>query len=309
MRKIWIVTAAGLLAAALLLATQAPRSAPQAGTPPAAPASPLIERVEAYYRTMFALGSKYQVKVSAPQPSSVSGLLQVTVEATVGTRTSREVSLVSADGRYLIRGEVRDMTADPYAETRAIINLTNQPTRGPADAAVTIVEYSDFQCPYCREMYTTLETKTLKKYANIKLVYKDFPLTNIHPWAEKAALAGQCAFVQSNQAFWQLYQNLFEYQKEITVENLQQRLEGFATAAGLDVARFQSCLSKEETRPRLVETQKEILQLGIESTPMLFVNGRRLVGNVPENVLEQVIEFEQQQKAAASKPAAPPTTQ
>lgn len=282
----------------------------QAQTAPAqAPASresaALAKKVESYYRTLFALGKEVRVNVSSPQPSPVPGLLQVGVTINDGRNSNREAAFLSPDGHYLVRGEVRDLTKDPYAAARAAINLDDQPARGPADAPVTIVEYSDFQCPYCREMYTLLETKIVKRHSEIRLVYKDFPIVQIHPWAMTAAIAGQCAYQQSNAAFWQLYTSIYENQREITTENIQTKLEGFATAAGLDMTRFKSCIASNDARDRLQAAFRETQTLGLDSTPTLFINGRRLVGSVPEQVLEKVIQFEMDQHAPPAKPVSP----
>src|SRR5262249_1608015 len=148
----------------------------------------------------------------------------------------------SRDGRFLFRGDAVDLSIDPLKQVMSKISLDNQPARGPADAKIIIVEYSDFQCPFCSRVYGTLEDHVLKDYADkVRFVFKNFPLTSIHPWAEDAALASECAYKQGNDQFWTMYNGLFTHQSEINKDNLKDKVTEIAKSGNLDVAKLQEC--------------------------------------------------------------------
>ena len=113
--------------------------------------------------------------------------------------------LLSKDGKTLIRFTKLDLTKDTYAETMNKISLADRPVRGNPDAKVTIVNFDDFECPFCARMHTTLMTEILPQYKDkIKIVYKDYPLLQMHPWAQRAANDANCLAKESGTAYWQL---------------------------------------------------------------------------------------------------------
>jgi protein-disulfide isomerase len=200
---------------------------------------------------------------------------------------------VSADGHYLFRSEVIDLTVDPLAQIRSKISLENQPGRGPADAKVTVVEYSDFQCPFCSRVYTTLERDVLTSYGDkVRFVFKNFPLKAIHPWAEDAALASECAFQQGNDQFWTMYNGLFAKQGEINRENLKDKVSEVGKAGGLDVDKLQECLAGKQSQAAVDADVKEAGTLGVTSTPTFFINGRKLSGALSPADFKQAIDRE-----------------
>ena len=109
---------------------------------------------------------------------------------------------MSKDGKTLISMKQMDLTRDPQAETMAKIDLQGRPVRGNKDAKVTVVVYDDFQCPYCSRMHQTLNDVRRATATGIKVVYKDFPLTEIHPWAERAAIDSECLAKADGSAYW-----------------------------------------------------------------------------------------------------------
>ena len=198
---------------------------------------------------------------------------------------------MTADGHYAFRGDLIDLTVDPLAQIMSKISFDNQPERGPKDAKVTIVEYSDFQCPFCARVYATLENDVLKDYGDkVRIVFKNFPLTSIHPWAGDAALASECAFQQGNDKFWAMYNGLFSKQSDITRENLKDRAGDIARDARLDVARFQECFDGKKAQDAVDADVHEAAALGVNSTPTFFVNGRRLSGALAPADLKQAID-------------------
>src|SRR2546427_3653836 len=179
------------------------------------------------------------------------------------------------------------------SDLRVLDDGHHQPERGRKDAKVTIVEYSDFQCPFCARVYATLENDVLKDYGDkVRFVFKNFPLTSIHPWAGDAALASECAFQQGNDKFWAMYNGLFSKQSDITRENLKDRAGDIARDARLDVARFQECFDGKKAQDAVDADVHEAAALGVNSTPTFFVNGRRLSGALAPADLKQAIDRE-----------------
>ena len=178
-------------------------------------------------------GADVKVSLGPLAPSASPEYYTVPVSVILdGNKEAGEV-YVSKDGKTLLRGEIFDMTTDPFAANRAKIHVDGSPTKGPADASVTLVEFSDFECPHCRALWEAMKAVEAR-YPQIRIVYKDFPLTNIHPWAQTAALGGRCAFEQSPAAFWKVEDSIFDNQDVLSPENVWDKLVEFATGAGLN---------------------------------------------------------------------------
>jgi len=192
--------------------------------------------------------------------------------------------LMSKDGKFLIAGELIDSTVNPLEETMKKISLKDVPVKGDKNARVTIVEYSDFQCPFCKRATDNMLPQILKEYdGKVKLVYKQFPLPN-HPWAKDAAIASVCAYEQGNEHFWKFHDELFEKQKEITVEKSKEQFEAFAKETGLDTSKFEACLNSPGTATRVENEIKEGQSIGVNSTPTFVVNGMLVPGANPEGL-------------------------
>jgi protein-disulfide isomerase len=293
MRMKWIMSASVLSLAASLAACQ-----PQAGQPSAPPSEAerqeIDQRVQAYYKKTANLPANVTIKVVDLAPAEVPGLLSANIEASNGTNTQKVPITVTRDGRYFVQGQLTDLTADPFKGITEKIALTGEPMRGNPNASVTIVEYSDFQCPFCGRAYHTLEDQVLKEYGDkVRLVFKNFPLSSIHPWADGAALASECARTQSPAAFWKMYDFLFQNQATITPANLKEQAEGVIRDAGLDVSAFDACYDNRNALDAVKADQQEANALGVRSTPTFFINGRRLEGAVPyenfKTVLDQAL--------------------
>ncbi len=185
-------------------------------------------------------------------------------------------------GELRKRAGVRVLLDAPRTKAEAAGN----PAKGPAGAPITIVEFSDFQCPYCSRVEPTLARLEKEYPGKIRLVFRDYPLTQIHPQALKAAEAAGCADEQGK--FWPMHDQLFSHQDKLQAEDLKQ----LAAAAGLDPARFAECLDSGRRLPEIQKDQKEGDRLGVQSTPTFFVNGRLLVGAQPYGAFVDVIEEE-----------------
>jgi protein-disulfide isomerase len=277
-----------LTIACALLAFASCSSGPGGG--PAASDQAISQHVVDYFdKTVTTPGVTF--KVTKIEDAELPGWRKGNLEASLGQQSQNVPFHVSRDGRYMFRGDLVDLSIDPLKEIASKISLEQQPERGPRDAKVTIVEYSDFQCPFCARVYFTLENEVLKDYADrVRFVFKQFPLTSIHPWAEDAAVASECAFQQGNDKFWAMYGGLFMRQPEITKENLKEKASDVARDSGIDVAKFQECLDGRRTLDAVKADLSEATSLGINSTPTFFINGRRMAGAPDAAGFKQMID-------------------
>lgn len=165
------------------------------------------------------------------------------------------------------------------------------PSRGPENAPVTIVEFSDFQCPYCGREYPVVE-RLMKEYeGKVRLVFRHFPL-EFHPFAQKAAEAGACAADQDGDKFWKLHDRMFTNQQKLAVDDLK----GYAKEVGLDSARFDKCLDGAEKRALVEADEKAGQEAGVTGTPAFFVNGVFINGAVPYEQFKDAVDRELKRK-------------
>jgi protein-disulfide isomerase len=264
--------------------------------------SAIQKTVEAYLRNLYAFGADTTVTVAAPKDFGVEGLQEVDVEVKIGENQQTGKVYVTKDGKFMFRGELSDLSKDPLAENRAHLQTKDSPSLGPANAPVTLVEFSDFECPVCRSLHDALRG-LLPNYPQLRVVFKDFPLEQIHPWARTAALAGRCAYQQSPAAFWKMYDLIYDGQDLISAENAWGKMTDFAAQSGLNADTFKACMASPEAAAAVDASRANGMLLEVGSTPTMFVNGRRIVGADP-HTLEQYIKYElDQHKAdkAASK--------
>jgi protein-disulfide isomerase len=248
---------------------------------------------EEYVRHLFIWGPQIQVKVSDPKPSKLAGFQEVSLVASAGQASQEETFYVSNDGKKIIRGVVYDVNVNPFEADQARIATDQQATLGSASAPVVVVIYSDFQCSYCREEAKVVRETLVSAYpTQVRVHFKDFPLEQIHPWAKPAAIAGRCVYREKPDAFWTFHDWIFENQAQITVENLKEKVLEFAKTSGLDSTRIASCIDTKLTEPEVNRAMAEGRQLGVNSTPTLFVNGRKLVGKLAWPQLKAIIDHE-----------------
>ena len=269
---------------------------------PAAAVQPtqIQKTVEAYLRHLYAFGPDVQVTVSAPKEMPIPGLMETNVSVKIADNTESVTFYVTRDGKYLIRGEVADLAKDPLAENRAKIQLQGAPALGNPRATVTLVEYSDFQCPVCRSLHDALRG-LLPNYPQVRVVFKDYPLETLHPWARTAALAGRCVYQQDPAAFWKMYDFIYDNQEVISAENAWTKMTDYAGQAGVSQDAFRACMAGPEAAAAVDASKANGQLLEVNSTPTVFVNGRRLVG-ADARTLEQYIQYElAQQKSPTQK--------
>jgi protein-disulfide isomerase len=250
----------------------------------------ILQSTEAFVRNLYAWGPEFKVRFGPMTPSASPDFYFVPIHVTINDQTDTGTVYVSKDGKTFLRGEMYDMSSNPFADNLAHLNLEGNPTLGPANARVTIVEFSDFECPHCRELSRNLKTLGTQ-YPQVRVVYKDFPLTQIHPWTETASIGARCAYIQSPAAFWKLHDSIFENQDLISTENIWEKLLGFASTAGLDTDAFKACMSSPEAKQAVEANHADGEALNVNSTPTVFVNGRMLVTG-DKAALEQYIKYE-----------------
>ena len=162
--------------------------------------------------------------------------------------------------------------------------VDDDPSVGPADAPVTIVEFSDFQCPFCARSAIVVH-EILDTYGDqVRFVYRDYPITSIHPFAQKAAEAGECADDQGK--FWELHDIIFTNQDRISVDHLK----GYAKDLGMDTDVFNACLDSGKYETEVLKDLMDGQNAGVSSTPTFFVNGEMIVGAKPFSVFQAVID-------------------
>jgi protein-disulfide isomerase len=166
------------------------------------------------------------------------------------------------------------------------ISAEGAPFKGPVDAPITIVEFSDFQCSYCKRVLTVLD-QVLERYpSKVKLAFRDFPIVNIHPHAHKAAEAAHCAAEQGK--FWEFHDLLFEKQDAIPNANFSEH----AKALGLEVTPFQACLESQKYKDKVERNYADGVKAGVSGTPAFFINGRLVSGAQPLEAFKAVIDEE-----------------
>jgi protein-disulfide isomerase len=256
----------------------------------ATPSSSTQKTIEDFLRNYYALGPDIKITVGTPKPLGSSGISELPIEVKSPEGSDNVTMYLTADGRYLLRGELSDLTKDPLAENVAKFDLQSAPVLGDPKAPITIVEYADFECPVCRNLHDAIRG-LLPNYPQVKIIFKDFPIEALHPWARTAALAGRCAYQQDPKAFWKLYDMIYDNQDLISPSNAYEKMLDYATRSRLNPDSFKSCMASPQATSEVDGSLANGRLLDVRSTPTLFVNGRRLVGADP-HALQQYLNFE-----------------
>jgi protein-disulfide isomerase len=283
--KLWLRTVCALLVAASVCSLVVPNALAQNPTP-----AELKRKVDLYLRNLFAFGPDVKLLVGDFKETGVPGLLETDIDLTIGENKEDAKMWVSKDGKFLVRGELNDMSKDVFAENRAKLETKNAPSNGRPGAAVTVVEFADFQCPVCKQLHDALRG-ILPNYPQVNFVFKDYPLEQVHPWARTGAIAGRCAYQQDPKAFWKMYDSLYDNQDLISAENAWTKMVDYAGRTGLDMDSFKACMTSPEATAAVDASIANGKLLDVSSTPTLFVNGRRIVGADPHQ-LEQFLQYE-----------------
>ncbi len=261
--------------------------------------------IEHHVRNYFQIPPTVQLQIGARRPSEFPNYDTITVTLTQGDRKQNVDFLLAKDGKTLVRMSKLDLTKDPYAEAMSKIELQGRPVRGNKDAKVTIVSYDDFQCPYCSHMHQQLFSDVLPAYKDrVRVIYKDFPLP-MHDWATHAAVDANCLAAQSNDAYWEMADYVHANQGAISrgddpagapkkrsladeTAALDKLTFDYGRKHSLDITRLQACV-KAQSDTAVRASVDEASNLGVTGTPTLYVNGEKVDGAVPPELLREVI--------------------
>ncbi|MFP5237542.1 MAG: DsbA family protein [Acidobacteriota bacterium] len=279
------------------------------------PNSDLSRRVEVMVRSQFNIPPSVSVTLGQRTHSDVPGYDKLPVTLSSGTRSQVVDFLISTDNKTLARLEKFDLAKNPLFN----IDVTGRPVRGNPNAKVTVVSFDDLECPYCARMHEQLFPGTLDRYKDqVRFIYKDDPLTEIHPWAMHAAVDANCLAAQSGDVYWKYVDYLHSHGQEINGPDrnltksyaaLDRVARDEATVAKLDGTKLDACIAKQD-ESKINESRHEADALGVNGTPALFINGERIDGAVPEDqvwtVIDRALRDSGEQPPAQPAPATPP---
>jgi protein-disulfide isomerase len=268
--------------------------APQKGS--ASDAEKLLDRrIEIMVRSQMNIPAEYKIAIGARSKSTFAGYDTLPITFSRGTASRTLDYLISADNKTLIRMDKIDLSKDPTQ----LVSTAERPFRGGADAKVTIVNFDDLECPYCARMHKELFPDTLARYGDkVKIVYKDFPLVELHPWAMHGAIDANCLAAQNGPAYWSYVDYVHDHAQEISsgaksVGAAESQLDKMALDEGkkdkLDETKLQACLTAQDASA-VKASMKEGDVLGVEATPTLYINGERVSGAEGTDVLWPVID-------------------
>jgi protein-disulfide isomerase len=252
-------------------------------------------RVEILLRGKAQLPPESTIAVGPVQPSDVAGFHAINVTFTTEDKTSHPINfLISDDGKTIAQFTKYDISADP----RTMVSDANRPFRGgPESAPVVIVNFDDLECPFCARFHDTLFPAITQRYGDkVHIVYKDFPLSEIHPWAMHAAVDVNCLAAQSSTGYWNLVDDIHRNANDIgsdpnakpdapkhTLDRAYTQLDKLTREQGVqqkvDAVKLDSCITKQDASA--IDDSKLVEQsLGIGSTPTFFINGAKYEGAV-----------------------------
>jgi len=249
--------------------------------------------VDSFMQHWFGYDSSITWQVAQIQPSEVPGFAEVVVNMEKGGQRQAMVLYVSHDEKHAFTGEAIPFGADPFAPTRKeLATSTTGIARGPANAPLTVVEFSDLECPHCKQAQPVVE-KLMGDFPNARFVFQQFPIEAAHPWAFKAAAWAECIGRENNAAFWKFVNAVYDDQLNIDPQNADAKLKDHATAAGADASKAASCAASAETTKVVRDSLELGKQVGVTGTPTVFLNGRKIAGitTIPYDTLKDLARF------------------
>ncbi len=259
-------------------------------------ALPSEQTVNGFLQQTFGYDPSVNWKIVAIKPSIAQGLTEINVVLANQQGHQNTTFYVSEDGKHALIGDLIPFGEKPFAEANEQLKKgVNGIARGPANAPVMIVEFSDLQCPHCKQAQPTID-KLLSEETNARFVFQQFPLPS-HNWASKAAAYADCTGRANNDAFWKFVSATYNAQSEITEANADEKLTALATSAGVKGSDIAACAAKPDTKSRIDASVNLGRQVQVTGTPALFINGRRIanVNGTPFEILKAIVEFEARQ--------------
>src|ERR1022692_3100015 len=288
----------GILSGIVVAQTPPSLQARPAATSPTAAGTtvlPTEDTVNSFLFQMLGFDSTKTWKIADIRPSEVPGLAEVSVVITDEKGSSPSRLLVSADGKHVLTGDILPFGAKPFDDARGKLEKgLNGPVKGAAKAAVTIVEFSDMQCPHCAKAASTID-QLLAQEPTAHFVFQNFPLP-MHNWAGKAAGYVDCVGRVANDAVWKFIQKTFEEQANITESNVDEKLKAIATASGANGDEVAACAAKPDTKARVEASVALGRSVGVNATPTLFINGQNVPAGAKVELLKKIVDFKASQE-------------
>jgi protein-disulfide isomerase len=234
--------------------------------------------------------------------SGIPNFLSASIAAQSDKGKQTEDFYATSDKQVFVMGKIFNMGVDLRREALRTMATVNQPSQGPAHAPVTIVEYADLECPMCGKLHLFLENDLLPKYGDkVRVIFKEFPLVQIHDWSLTAAIANECVYKLKPEAFAPYRTLIFQSQTTTNAANVRDNLLNYADQVGLDRSSLAGCLDSKASMPRIDEGTSEAKQLEVQSTPTCFINGRMLVGFVSPDAYYKAVDAALQEGKKGTK--------
>ena len=259
----------------------------------------LAQKIERQVRSYYKVPPEMKVLIGPASPSTDFPNYDSVVVTVDGGEKKQDLKfLVSKDHSSMMRMVKFDLNKDPYADTMSKIDVAGRPTRGAKASKVVVVNFDDFECPFCSRMHQELFPDILKEYGDrITFVYKDYPLVEIHPWAVHAAVDANCLAAQNTDAYWDFADYIHANQREVSNEKTPtaryDALDRLTMLQGqkhnIDTVRLQACI-KAQDESAVRASMKEADAIGVEATPTLFINGEKIDGAVPPSELRAALD-------------------
>lgn len=305
--------AAALFALSFSAAAQLPSAPSSASVDPLPPAdpkffdapTPTADTVNAFLRALWGYDTDRVYRVMAIQKTPAPGVAKVVIFVTSKTPGSQVQTVqfyTTPDGKHAIADTVIDFGAKPWADNRAKMQQqADGPAHGAAGKELLLVEFADMQCPHCKVAQDTMRN-LLRDFPNARIVFQNFPLVSIHPFAFKAAAMGNCVARKSNDAFWIYLQDVFDHQEALNDEAGDKTLAAAAAKAGQDPAAIAACAASAAEQKHVEQQIDFANNFGVTETPMISVNGHLLpLGGMSYEQLKQIVAYQAQQDGVAGK--------
>ena len=260
--------------------------------------------LEAYLRYSELWIPQVTVKIDDPKPSTVvKDYFDVWVHLSYNGQMKDEMYYVSKDGANVLRGMAFNIAKSPFQADLDLLKEEQQPSFGAGDkAVVNLIVFGDFQCPVCQKEETELRKNLPDAFGDkVRVYFNDFPLTTIHPWAMKASIVGRCMYHEGQAAFWDYHDWIYSSQDQLTLENLDAKVQEWAKTKSMDAGKLKACT---EDKAAAAEVDRSIAMgrsLSVAATPTLYINGRKLEGALEWTLLSQLLQLEIDHQAQVAK--------
>jgi protein-disulfide isomerase len=233
-----------------------------------------------------------RIEILGAEPSLMPGLVDLKMGVSREGRTAVRRVTATPDLKYVIRGAVLPLGKIPRVRVEMEnVALEGVPTRGKPEAPVTLVEYADFQCAFCRGVQPQID-RVLRDYeGKVKVVFKHFPLPS-HAWATDSALLSECARRQKPELFWKLHDYYFKNSGEISRENILEMTQKVLEGEEIDRSAFNKCYLDRDTAEQVRADLNEGKVVGVRGTPAFLINDIFISGSVPYEILNAIIREE-----------------